>query len=61
MIFWVLSSENRGLRKQALQIEKSKDGPSKEQLEILREYTKKPRDEQEQYRKESSKRTSFLA
>lgn len=53
IISTVLGWEVRGLKKRVVQLEKTADAPSKDQLESLREYTKMPPDEQERYRFES--------
>ncbi|KAL9581692.1 MAG: hypothetical protein Q9203_005795 [Teloschistes exilis] len=57
IISQVLSAENTELRKRVKQIEQSKDAPKKSQLDLLREYSFKPADEQQSIRKESAMMT----
>ncbi|KAL8628695.1 hypothetical protein Q9189_005596 [Teloschistes chrysophthalmus] len=53
IISQVLSAENTELRKRVKQVEQSKDALGKSQLDLLREYSSKPADEQQKIREES--------
>ncbi|KAL9577454.1 MAG: hypothetical protein Q9212_006357, partial [Teloschistes hypoglaucus] len=61
IISQVLSAENTELRKRVKQVEQSKDAPGKAQLDLLREYSSKPADEQQKIRKESEAKSISIA
>ena len=53
IISHVLGWDNSELKKRAAAVEKDKNAPSKDQLEVLRHHCEKSSDEHEQYRIES--------